>query len=194
MKILVADDDPILRAIVTAGLKAGGHEIHAVGTGAQAWDALKEYPFPIVVTDWSMPELDGLQLTQLIRRTPRATYTYIIMLTGRTKREDYLTGVGAGVDAFLVKPLDGAMLEAQVNIATRILGLQAHAKRLEAIITVCSYCHKVKHKGSWTPMESYVAEEFKTLPSHTFCPDCFAEKVEPQMRELGISTEGMTGL
>ncbi|HEX7937592.1 MAG TPA: hypothetical protein VF483_01300, partial [Gemmatimonadaceae bacterium] len=110
------------------------------------------------------------------------------------KRDDYLMGVKAGVDAFLMKPLDGAMLEAQVNIATRILGLQAHAKRMEAIMTVCSYCHKVKNKGAWVPMEQYVAQEFSTLPSHTFCPDCFAREVEPQMKELGISTEGMQGL
>lgn len=194
MKILVADDDPVLRTIVTAGLRAGGHEIHPCSTGSQAWDALKKHSFPIVVTDWQMPEIDGLQLTQLIRRTPRDSYTYIIMLTGKTKREDYLTGVKAGVDAFLMKPLDGAMLEAQVNIATRILGLQAHAKRLEAIMTVCSYCKKVKNKGAWVPMESYVATEFKTLPSHTFCPDCFAERVEPEMKTLGISTEGLEGL
>ena len=194
MKILVADDDPILRTVVTAGLKVGGHEVVAAGTGAQAWEVFKRDPFPIVVTDWSMPEMDGLQLTQLIRRTPRETYTYVIMLTAMTKREDYLMGVTAGVDAFLRKPLDGAVLEAQVKIATRILGLQAHARRLEAIMTVCSYCKKVRRNTNWMPMEEYVATEFKTLPSHTFCPDCFAEKVEPQMRELGISTEGMTGL
>jgi len=194
MKILVADDDPVLRTIVTAGLKAGGHEITSVGTGQQAWDAFKKFAFPIVITDWSMPEIDGLQLTQLIRRMPRETYTYIVMLTGKTKRDDYLTGVKAGVDAFLAKPLDGAILEAQVNIGIRILGLQAHAKRLEAIMTVCSYCKKVKHKGDWTPMENYVAAEFKALPSHTFCPSCFAEKVEPEMKQLGISTEGLQGL
>ena len=194
MKILVADDDPMLRTFVTAGLKAGGHEVVAAGNGSQAWDLLKKNPYPIVITDWSMPEMDGLQLTQLIRRTPRETYTYVIMLTGKTKREDYLLGVKAGVDAFLIKPLDGAVLEAQVSIATRILGLQAHAKRLEAIMTVCSYCKKVRNKAAWMPMEEYVAVELKTLPSHTFCPDCFKEKVEPQMRELGISTEGMQGL
>jgi DNA-binding response OmpR family regulator len=194
MKILVADDDPMLRTFVTAGLKAGGHQVVAAGTGIQAWDLLKRDAYPIVITDWSMPEMDGLQLTQLIRRAPRETYTYVIMLTGKTKREDYLLGVKAGVDAFLMKPLDGAVLEAQVSIATRILGLQAHAKRLEAIMTVCSYCKKVRNKAAWMPMEEYVAAEFKTLPSHTFCPDCFKEKVEPQMRELGISTEGMQGL
>jgi sigma-B regulation protein RsbU (phosphoserine phosphatase) len=194
MKILVADDDPVLRNIVTAGLKAGGHEIDACSNGAEAWEAIKANPYPVVVTDWLMPELDGLQLTQNIRKMARETYTYVIMLTGMTKRDDFLTGVKAGVDAFLLKPLDGAVLEAQVNIATRILGLQAHAKKLENLMTVCSYCKRVRDAGAWMPMEAYIAAKFRTLPSHTFCPDCFKVTVEPQLRELGISTEGMQGV
>ncbi len=194
MRILVADDDPVLRTMVAAGLTASGHEIYACSDGQEAWDAIKKDPFPIVVTDWLMPGIDGLQLTQLIRRMPRDAYCYIIMLTGMTKRDDFLTGVKAGVDAFLLKPLDGAVLEAQVGIATRILGLEAHAKRLESLMTVCSYCKRVKNEGAWMPMEAYIAKKFRTLPSHTFCPDCFKVSVEPQMRELGISTEGMQGL
>jgi two-component system cell cycle response regulator len=134
VKILVADDDPMLRTIVSAGLKAGGHEVVAAGHGGQAWAAFQKQPFPVVVTDWLMPELDGLQLTQLIRRAPIDSYTYIIMLTGKTKRDDFLLGVKAGVDAFLMKPLDGAVLEAQVRIAERILGLQARARKLEATL------------------------------------------------------------
>ncbi|HEX7937540.1 MAG TPA: response regulator [Gemmatimonadaceae bacterium] len=85
MKILVADDDPVLLTIVAAGLKASGHEIKSVSTGGQAWNILKTQSYPIVITDWSMPEIDGLQLTQLIRRTPRESYTYVIMLTGKTR-------------------------------------------------------------------------------------------------------------
>ena len=194
MRILVADDDPVIRMVVTGGLQAGGHEVTACESGAQAWDVFRKSPFPVVITDWAMPGLDGLQLTQLVRRATSDAYTYVIMLTGKGKREDYLMGVQAGVDAFLVKPLDGAVLEAQITIATRILGLEAHAKRLEAIMTVCSYCKRVKYHGDWVSMENYVAREFKTRPSHGFCPTCFREKVEPDMRELGVSTEGITGL
>src|SRR5688572_33366604 len=127
MKILVADDDPTIRMMVQAGLHAGGHEVITVETGAEAWEKLKKEHFPIVITDWMMPGIDGLQLTALIRRTPREQYTYVVMLTGKSKREDFLKAIQAGVDAFLPKPLDGIMLEAQVNIASRILGLQAHA-------------------------------------------------------------------
>jgi DNA-binding response OmpR family regulator len=182
MKVMIADDDPVIRLMLTGGLKAIGHEVEACESGVAAWDILKTTAFPVLITDWIMPGIDGLQLTQLVRRMPSDAYTYVIMLTGKSKREDYLTGVRAGVDAFLVKPLDGAMLEAQLTIAARILGLDAHAKRLEAIMTVCSYCKRVKDNDEWIDMEQYIARKFKTLPSHSFCPECFAEKVEPQLK------------
>ena len=191
MKIIVADDDPLIRMIVSAGMKALGHQVLTFEDGAQAWASFQQSPCQVLITDWSMPEMDGISLTSAVRRLPLDTYTYVIMLTGKSTREDYLNGIKSGVDAFLIKPLDGALLEAQVTIAARIVGLQEHAHRLEAIMTVCSYCKRVHTKEKWVGMEQYVAQEFKTLPSHTYCPSCFAEKVEPEMRKLGLSTEGL---
>lgn len=191
MKVLVVDDDPVIRTVVGAGLKALGHEVASCDGGAKAWERLRTDHFPVLITDWSMPDMNGIQLTQSLRAAPRDSYTYVIMLTGHNSREDYLTGVRAGVDSFLIKPLDGALLEAQLTIAARIVGLQDHAKRLESIMTVCSYCKKVHSHEQWVPMEQYVKQEFKTLPSHSFCPSCFREKVEPEMKQLGLSTEGL---
>ena len=191
MRILVADDEPTLRMIVKGGLKAGGHEVVTVETGAEAWERLKNEYFPIVITDWMMPGIDGLQLTALIRKTPREAYTYVVMLTGKSKRDDYLKAIQAGVDAFLPKPLDGIFLEAQVNIASRILGLQAHTRQLESMMTVCAHCKRVKDKGAWVGLDEYVSRNFKVKQSHGYCPSCFEEKVAPEMRELGISTEGL---
>lgn len=191
MRILLVDDDPVLRAVVSAGLRMAKHEVVACEGGTKAWALLQKESFPVMITDWSMPDMNGIQLTQALRATPRESYTYVIMLTGHNTREDFLTGLRAGVDAFLVKPVDGALLEAQLTIASRIIGLQDHTKRLESIMTVCSYCKKVRDKQEWMPMEQYIKQEFKTLPSHTFCPSCFHEKVEPEMKELGLSTDGL---
>ena len=191
MRILAADDDPTLRLIVKGGLRAGGHDVVVVETGAEAWDMLKKEHFPIVITDWMMPGLDGIQLTSLIRKTPRESYTYVIMLTGKSKREDFLKAIQAGVDAFLPKPLDGIMLEAQVNIAARILGLQAHARQLESMMTVCAHCKRVRDEGKWVGLDHYVSSHLKVKQSHGYCPTCFEEKVAPEMRALGISTEGL---
>jgi phosphoserine phosphatase RsbU/P len=191
MKVLVVDDDPVIRTVVSAGLKALKHEVVSADGGRKAWELLSASHFPVMITDWTMPDMSGIELIQALRAAPRDSYTYSIILTGKGKREDYLTGVRAGADAFLVKPLDGAMLEAQLSIAARIVGLQEHAARLESIMTVCSYCKKVRDDSEWVPMEQYIKQEFKTLPSHTFCPACFHEKVEPEMKQLGLSTEGL---
>ena len=194
MKILAVDDDPIVLGIVKAGLTGLGHKVVACENGADGWDAFKQSEFSIVVTDWDMPYLDGLQLTDLVRMARRDRYTYVIMLTGMSKREHYLQGLAAGADAFLVKPLDGALLEAQVAIGERIVGLEAHTKQLEAIITVCSHCKRVKDDVEWVSLEDYVMRRFKTKPSHGYCPDCFDTKVAPELRELGISPDGIKGL
>jgi DNA-binding response OmpR family regulator len=177
MKIMVADDDPIIRMIVSAGMKALGHQVFAYETGLEAWTAFQKSPSQIIITDWAMPAMDGIQLTEAVRTLPSDSYTYVIMLTGHGSREEFKTGIKAGVDAFLIKPLDGALLEAQVTIGTRIVGLQEHAHRLEAIIAVCSDCKRVHSKGEWLNMEEFVTREFKTLPSQTYCPTCLIERI-----------------
>jgi DNA-binding response OmpR family regulator len=130
MRVLVVDDDPVIRTVVGAGLKALKHDVVSCDGGSKAWALLQQEHFPVMITDWAMPDMNGIVLIQQLRAAPRESYTYVIMLTGHNKREDYLTGVRAGVDAFLVKPLDGALLEAQLTIAARIVGLQVHTMRL----------------------------------------------------------------
>lgn len=132
MKIIVADDDPMIRMIITAGMKALGHHVLAFASGAEAWHAYQESPSQILIVDWGMPGMDGIQLTEAVRLRPGNSYTYIIMLTGRGSREEFKTAIKAGVDAFLIKPLDGALLEAQVTIATRIVGLLNRPSRPES--------------------------------------------------------------
>jgi DNA-binding response OmpR family regulator len=191
MKIVIADDDAVLRHLLTARLKAAKHEVIACESGVDAWEILARSSPPVLITDWSMPGMNGIELTQRVRRTPRDSYVYVIMLTSNDSRHAYLTGVNAGVDAFLGKPLDGGLMEAQLIIAARIVGLQHHTRQLESIMTVCSYCKRVRGDEGWENMERFVAREFKTLPSHTYCPTCFAEKVEPEMKALGLSTDDL---
>jgi sigma-B regulation protein RsbU (phosphoserine phosphatase) len=181
----------VLRHMLAARLEAKGHEVIACESGEEAWAVLAHSNPPVVITDWSMPGMSGIELTQRVRKTPRDSYVYVIMLTSNDSRNAYLTGVDAGVDAFLAKPLDPGLMEAQLIIAARIVGLQQHTRQLESIMTVCSYCKRVRGAEGWENMERFVAREFKTLPSHTYCPTCFAEKVEPEMRALGLPTDDL---
>jgi len=71
MKVLVVDDDPVIRTVVSAGLKALAHEVTACDNGSKAWELLRKDHFPVLITDWAMPDMNGIQLTQAVRALPR---------------------------------------------------------------------------------------------------------------------------
>jgi two-component system, cell cycle response regulator len=123
VKILVADDDPISRRIVEASLASLGHTCETVADGEQAWDAFGSGLPDVVISDWSMPGQTGLQLCANVRGHAAGTYTYFIMLTAHGTREQILEGMSAGVDDYLVKPLNCADLQARLVSAARVTSL-----------------------------------------------------------------------
>lgn len=130
MRVLVADDDPIMRRLLQINLQALGHETICVDDGLSALDRLKQDEgLEIVISDWMMPGLNGIELCREIRALPRANYVHVVLLTARHDRTDYLTAMEAGADDFLGKPLDTTMLTARLKVAERVLGLQADLRR-----------------------------------------------------------------
>jgi two-component system cell cycle response regulator len=123
MKILVADDDSTSRLIAETALRSIGHECHSVGDGAQAWDAFQSHRPDVVISDWLMPKLTGLQLCRNIRAHTPGSYTYFIMVTGQGGFEHVLEGMRAGADDYLVKPLDSEDLQARLIAAARVTAL-----------------------------------------------------------------------
>jgi type IV pilus assembly protein PilB len=142
LKVLIAEDDPTSALVLRRSLEKLGHEVTATIDGEETWQVLatqyKENTarFDVLITDWMMPQLDGLSLTRRIRatsqvvtgETPTAPYLYVILLTARGTPEDRVEGLAAGADDFLVKPLDQADLVARLEVARRILALQADAQ------------------------------------------------------------------
>lgn len=189
MKILIVDDDTTCQVALGMTLKKFGHETRAVESGAKAWEILLAEYFPVVITDFQMPDMDGMSLSRLIRARPQEEYTYILMLSALSTRDNYLDAVVAGVDDFLAKPLDAAMLAARLHVAERIIGLQNHVRRLESIMSVCSYCKKVRNGERWTDMQEFVTSKYGTMPSHGICPSCFTNRVKPEMEAFGIKMD-----
>ncbi len=104
--------------------------------------------------------------------------------------ESYLEAMKAGADDFIAKPPDEEQLAARLLVAERIVGVQNHVKRLEAVMSVCSYCKNVREeRNQWVGMEQYVASHLGTNPSHTVCPTCYATKVKPELDQLGIKVD-----
>lgn len=123
MKILIAEDDTISRLVLGATLKKLGHDVTATVDGQQAWDALGKEHFSLLISDWMMPDMDGLELCRRIRAGNQAQYTYIILLTALSGKTSYLDGMDAGADDFITKPFDADQLAARLRVADRILAL-----------------------------------------------------------------------
>src|ERR1019366_5711537 len=119
MRILVADDDVLSAAILIASLRSMSHEVVFAPNGGEAWRLIQQEPFRLVILDWVMPEMDGMEVCRNIREMQSNSYTYIILLTGRTDRKDRLEALEGGADDFLTKPLDSGELIARLNVANR---------------------------------------------------------------------------
>ena len=124
MKILVVDDDPDSRRLLTISLGWVGHQIVEADDGDDAWDKFQRERAPLVITDWMMPGLDGMGLISRIRANAAEGYTYIIMLTALREKLQVVSGLEAGADDYLTKPFDPDELAARVSIGERILKLQ----------------------------------------------------------------------
>src|SRR5688500_19042305 len=101
MRILVAEDDRITRASLVRQLEAWGHAVTAAEDGLTAWEALGHVSFDMVITDWEMPRLSGVELIERIRAATLssvANYVYIVLLTSRTNKSDIVSGIEAGAD------------------------------------------------------------------------------------------------
>jgi DNA-binding response OmpR family regulator len=121
MKVLIADDDFTTRRLLQSYLEKWGHEVTAAKSGSEALELFERGDYSIVVTDWQMPEVDGLELIGRIRALPRAGYVYIVLLTARAQAEDVVQGIEAGADDFVAKPFDRDELRARIRAGERIV-------------------------------------------------------------------------
>ncbi len=127
--ILLAEDDPVTRMLMTRFLKNAGYEVDAVANGSEALDKMTKRYYPMLVTDWEMPEMDGVTLCKAVRSMQLDGYVYALLLTARDAKEHIIAGLEAGADDYLVKPVHEAELIARLNAGRRILALE-HSLRV----------------------------------------------------------------
>ena len=125
MRILIAEDDPISLVLLQALLNQWGYEVIVTHDGNEAWQVLQADMAPrLAILDWEMPGMDGPALCHQVRERWGSPYTYIILLTARTKREDLIAGMEAGADDYVTKPFDAHELRVRLRAGRRILDLQ----------------------------------------------------------------------
>ncbi|MGH9862432.1 MAG: response regulator [Candidatus Acidiferrales bacterium] len=203
MKVLIADDDPVFRRVLEVSLAAWGYEVLSVGNGIEACAVLQKPDAPrLVILNWMMPELDGIDVCRRVRARSTATPPYLILLTGRGHSDDIVTGLNAGANDYITKPFDREELRARVGVGVRVLELQANlaarvqeleealkrVRQLQKLLPICSHCKKIRNdQNYWQQVEGYISEHTDVQFSHGICPECLV-KLYPAHAQRIVST------
>ncbi|HYW37756.1 MAG TPA: diguanylate cyclase [Terriglobales bacterium] len=121
LKILVADDSPVYRKLVEQSLSQEHCAVLLAKNGRQAIDLFAEHQPGVVITDWTMPDISGIELCQRIRREFAQSYAYVILLTGNTDKEKVIEGLASGADDYVTKPFHPGELQARVKVGRRMV-------------------------------------------------------------------------
>jgi phosphoserine phosphatase RsbU/P len=196
MRILIADDDAVTSRRLEGLATSWGYEVVTTADGPSTLRELEADDAPgLILLDWVMPGLDGVDVCRSLRSRDRNRATYIIMLTARGGREDMMAGFEAGADDFLVKPFDADELRSRLKAAARIVELQetlaanvaeltaalGNVKRLRGMLPICGYCKSIRDDSNyWHQVEEYVTEHADVAFSHGICPNCLHKALEDE--------------
>jgi len=159
--ILIAEDDPVSRMLLEKTLVKAGYEVTTVTNGREALESFSKKFFPIVLTDWMMPQMDGLQLCREIRKNVSTGYVFIFILTARDAIDDMVAGLEAGADDYLTKPFKHAELIARLKTAKRVLELEKSLKDANEEITILSITDPLTGCYNRTFMDKEFPKEIK---------------------------------
>ena len=124
-RVLIAEDDAMYRRILESWLAKWGIQTISAEDGEQAWAILQEEPPPqLLIVDWVMPKVDGIELCRRIRQKQQGRYQYVLLVTGKEEKRDVVQGLESGADDYLTKPFDRNELRARIRVGKRILALQ----------------------------------------------------------------------
>jgi len=129
VRILIAEDEPIPRRLLTRTLESWGYDVVVACDGRQAWEMLQgpDAP-PLAVLDWMMPGMDGPELCRKIRADSDGRYVYVILLTSKDRPDELVSGMSAGADDYLTKPANPEELQARLRAGQRIIELQTELR------------------------------------------------------------------
>lgn len=188
VRILIADDDTTSRTVLTGVLERGGHEVVATVDGIESWQVLQQDDAPLlVILDWMMPGMDGLEVVRRVRALRGESRPYVIMLTAKGEKADIVAGLAAGANDYLSKPFDACELRARVDVGRRMLEMQeeltskieelnralVQIRTLRGIVPICAGCKKIRDDaGYWQQVEDHIGTRTEAEFSHGLCPAC----------------------
>jgi phosphoserine phosphatase RsbU/P len=191
MNILIADDDADSRILLKSTLEKMGYAVITACDGTEALDKMQRPGSPaLVLLDWMMPGMEGIEVCRRYRENCRDELKYIILLTAKDSTDSIVDGLSAGANDYIAKPFNKRELFARLNVGRRFIELQQkladhiaelknsleHVKKLQGILPICMYCHNIRNdQESWERIDSYIAEHSDAEFSHGICPECLAK-------------------
>lgn len=133
MKILIVDDDDLALEMLRHTLLRAGYEVETAPNGRAALEILRQGRIRLVISDWEMPEMTGIELCEEIRHGDFDGYIYVILLTSRTESSEIVAGMSAGADDFVAKPFNSAELLVRIRAGVRVLSLETREVAIFAL-------------------------------------------------------------
>jgi sigma-B regulation protein RsbU (phosphoserine phosphatase) len=148
-KILIVEDDKYTRRIIEKLLNKNNYEVHSAVNGKEALTIIEEIMPKVIITDWNMPVMNGLELCKIVKKNPKLKTIYFILFTAKISVDDRVEGLDSGADDFLIKPTENEELLAHVRTGIRVVNLQQELSKIEhdkAIVEMaCTIGHKLSN-------------------------------------------------
>jgi putative two-component system response regulator len=169
MRVLVVDDDPVTLTIVSEDLRVFGYDVTVARSGVEAFDLVRTGRYRLIVSDWMMPDMDGLELCRQIRQRSWHGYIYFILLTSNTGVSNIVTGFDAGADDFLAKPFQPKELLMRLRAGERTLALEGRDLVIFAMAKLAESRDKETgdHLERMREYSRVLAEEMSQWPSYS---------------------------
>jgi CheY-like chemotaxis protein len=210
VKLLIAEDDRMSSRLMQAVLKDLDLEILTAVDGQEALDAIEDESPAMIMLDWMLPGVSGLEICQKVRQRNLAERPYIVMVTFRDKGDDVVAAFEAGADDYITKPIHPRQLLARVTGALRLV-LREHAlvheqaalqtalaslRNMPPLVPICSCCRRVSDgEDNWLSADRYLSVRAGVQFTHGLCPTCAPRLMEPKRRtENGMPDFGIGGL
>ncbi len=168
LKILVADDSPVYRKLVEQSLSSEVYTVLLAKNGCQALDLFAEHHPALVITDWTMPDISGIELCRRVREHFREFYAYIIILTGHTDKEEIIEGLASGADDYLTKPFYPGELRARVEVGRRIVGLHREIEAKNRLLEELALTDSLTGLPNRRAIELWASRQLSAAARHDF--------------------------
>jgi DNA-binding response OmpR family regulator len=194
-RVLCVDDDPATQLVLSGIIEDAGWQPELALNATAARQTLEANPdIQVVLLDWMLPDGSGVDLCRELKAVSGASL-YVILVTVRGEPEDVETGLDAGADDYLVKPVSPVEVRARIRsglraadaqrlLAERLAELELALKRvssLESLLPLCMYCRRINSAETWQSVEDYLWDHVDVKVSHGCCPDCLSKLT----RQLG---------